>query len=200
MHRRSLETAAANYSYLRGLLFVPVGSLAILAALANWQVGPLRHPWAFPAAVVLVGLASLPLIRYYHENYGRVSLSTRQQVRGSVAVGIGVGVMIGGTSLLRSQAVWSLDLPVNAIAVCFAVNMLVCYAIGVGLKAHHAIIWGALLIAGGLPVWTGADPSNIGLVLSGVGVILSGVFDHRLFVETFGAPKVLDPAESDVGA
>ena len=33
-----------------------------------------------------------------------------------------------------------------------------------------------------LPVWDGADPSNIGLVMRGVAVMLSGVLDHRLFV------------------
>ena len=36
--------------------------------------------------------------------------------------------MLGGATLLRSHASWSLDLPVNAIAVCFALVMLVTYA------------------------------------------------------------------------
>ena len=81
MQRGNLETAAANYSYLRGLLFIPVGALFILAALANWEVGPLRHIWAFPVAAVVVGAACLPIARYYNENYGRLSPSTRQQVR-----------------------------------------------------------------------------------------------------------------------
>ena len=35
--------------------------------------------------------------------------------------------MLGGSSLLRSHAGWSLDLPVNAIAVTFAVLMLITY-------------------------------------------------------------------------
>jgi hypothetical protein len=43
-----------------------------------------------------------------------------------------------------------------------------------------------LLVVGALPVWTGEDPSNIGLLLAGVAVILSGLFDHRLFLRTFG--------------
>jgi hypothetical protein len=113
---------------------------------------------------------------------------------------IGAAVFVGGALLLRSRAGWSLDLPVNAIAVSFALFMLITYAIGVGLKAHHVIIWGALLVAGAMPVWNGADPSNIGLVLAGVAVMVSGVFDHRLFVHTFGSPKVLDREDSDVGA
>lgn len=192
--------AAANCSYLRGLLFIPGGALCIVAALGNWGVGPLRHSWVFFAAVLVIGVASLLIARFYNENYGRLSPSTSQQVRGALAVTIGVAVMIGGSLLLRSRADWSLDLPVNAIAAAFAVVMLVSYAIGVGLKAHHVIIWGALLVAGALPVWNGADPSNIGLVLAGVAVMVSGVFDHRLFVRTFGPPKLPTLENGNAGA
>lgn len=200
MQRRSLETAAANYSYLRGLFFIPLGMLFILAALGNWEVGPLRHAWVFPVAVVVLGAACLPISRYYNENYGRLSPSTRQQVRGVIAVAIGVAVIIGGSSLLRSRAEWSLDLPVNATAVTFALVMLISYGIGVGLKPHHVIIWGSLLVAGALPVWNGGDPSNIGLVLSGGAVMVSGIFDHRVFVRTFGPSKSLNLENSDAGA
>ena len=197
MQRGNLETAAANYSYLRGLFAVPAGVLLILAALVNWGVCPL---WAFPVAAVVAGAACLLIARYYRENYGRFRPSARQQVRGAVAVVIGAAVFGGGSLLLRSRAGWSLDLPVNATAVSFALFMLISYAIGVGLKAHHVIIWGALLVVGAVPVWNGADPGNIGLVLAGVAVMVSGVFDHRLFVHTFGSPKVLDREDSDVGA
>jgi hypothetical protein len=200
MQRRSLETAAANYSYLRGLFFIPLGMLFILAALGNWEVGPLRHAWAFLVAAVVLGAACLPISRYYNENYGRLSPSTRQQVRGAIAVAIGVAVIIGGSSLLRSGAEWSLDLPVNATAVTFALVMLISYGIGVGLKPHHVIIWGSLLVAGALPVWNGGDPSNIGLVLSGGAIMVSGIFDHRLFVRTFGPSKSVNLENSDAGA
>ena len=200
MQRGNLETAAANYSYLRGLFGIPLGGLIILAALVNWGVCPL---WAFLVAVMAAGAACLPIARYYNENYGRLSPSTSQQARGAVAAVIGVAVVGGGSLLLRGRADWSLDLPVNAIAVSFALFMLISYAIYVGLRAHHVIIWGALLVAGALPVWNGANPSNIsnvGLVLAGVAVMVSGVFDHRLFVHTFGSPGVLDREDSDVGA
>ena len=200
MQRENLETAAATYSYLRGLLFIPVGALCILAALGNWAVGPLRHAWAFTVAAVMIGAAYLAIAHYYNENYGRLSPSTRQQVRAGVAVVIGVAVMLGGSFLMRSRVDWSLDLPVNAIAVSFALVMLVSYAIGVGLKAHHVIIWGTLLVLGALPIWNGADPSNIGLVLAGVAIMISGVFDHRVFVHTFGPPKLFDHADGDAGA
>ena len=84
----------------------------------------------------------------------------------------------------------------NPIAVPFAIVMLLSYAVGVGLKTHHVIIWGALLVAGALPVWTGDDPSNTGLWLSGMAVMVCGVFDHRLFVRTFGPPEL--PAHAGV--
>jgi hypothetical protein len=200
MQRRDLETAAANYSYLRGLLFIPLGGLFVLAALGNWSVGPLRHAWVFVVAAAVLGLACLPISRYYNEHYGRLSPSTRQQVRGAIAAVLAVVVIVGGSLLLRSRADWSLDLPVNATAVTFALVMLISYGVGVGLKAHHVIIWGALLVAGALPVWSGADPSNVGLVLAGVAVMVSGVFDHRLFVDTFGPPAILDRENGDVAA
>ena len=200
MQRRQLETAAANYTYLRGLLFIPMGGLCILAALGNWHVGPLRHSWAFLLVLVAIALAYLPISRYYNDNYGRVTPSTRQQVRATIGVAVAVALVLGGSLLLRSRADWSLDLPVNAIAVTFALLMLVSYAIGVGLKAHHVVVWGALLVTGALPVWNGADPSNIGLVLAGVALMVSGFFDHRLFVDTFGPPAILDRENGDVAA
>jgi hypothetical protein len=158
MRRRDLETAAAKYSYLRGLLFLPLGGLFILAALGNWEVGPLRHSWAFLAVAVALGLVYLLINRYYVENYGRLSPSNRQQVRAGVAVAIAVAVVLGGS------------------------------------------LWGALLVTGALPVWNGADPSNIGHVLAGVAVMLSGVFDHRVFVDTFGPPKAVHHEDGDVVA
>jgi hypothetical protein len=182
-----LETAAANYSYLRGLLFLPGGALFILAALGNWGLLP---DWAFIAGVLAIGAVSLVLVRYYGEHYGRIEPTTRQQLKGMAALGFGVAVMIGGSLALRSRASWSLDLPVNAIAVSFAVVTLASYAIGIGLKAHHIAIWGTLLVVGAVPLWTGADPSNVGLVLAGVATILSGLFDHRLFVRMFGPANV----------
>ena len=200
MERKKLESAAADYSYLRGLFYIPLGILFILAALGNWEWGPLRHEWVFIGAVIVLGAACLPITHYYNENYGRLTPSTRQQVRAFLATIIGVAVMAGGSFVLRSRAGWSLDLPVNPIAASFGLLMLAYYAITVGLKAHHMIIWGALVVAGLLPVWTGAEPSNIGLVLAGVAVMATGVFDHRLFVRTFGSSKALNLENSNAGA
>jgi len=197
MQRGNLEAAAARYTYLRGLFGIPLGVLIILVALVNWGACPL---WAFPGAVAAAGAACLPIARYYNANYGRITPSAGQQARGAVAAVIGVAVLAGVWLLLRGRADWSLDLPVNAFAVAWALFMLISCAIYVGFRAHHVIIWGALLVAGALPVWHGEDPTSIGLVLAGAAVMMSGVFDHRLLVRTFGPPGPLDREDSDVGA
>jgi 4-hydroxybenzoate polyprenyltransferase len=200
MQRKELETAAVNYSYLRGLFCIPLGGLLALSALGNWQVGPFRHTWVFLLVALALAAVAMAINRYYNERYGRLTPSTAQQIRASIGVVLAVALMLGGATLLRSHASWSLDLPVNAIAVCFALVMLVTYAIGVRLETYHVVIWGAVLVAGALPVWDGPDPSNIGLLLTGVGVVLTGVFDHRLFVQTFGPPRAIDSENGDVAA
>jgi hypothetical protein len=179
MDRHTLEGAAAKYWYLRGLLYIPAGLAAIVAALGNESVGPFAHDWFFVAAIAVLGVAALLIARYYNEHYGRLSPSSGMQWRGAVASAVAIAVMVGGAMLLR-------DTPLNAIAVPFAALMLISYAIGVGLKLHHVIIWGALLIVGALPVWSGSDSSNAGLVMAGIALIACGLFDHRLFVRTFG--------------
>ena len=181
--------ATAGLSYLRGLLLIPLGVVLILSALANESVGPFRHDWAFPLALGLAALACMPIARFYREHYGRMSPSARQQAREAVALAAAVAVMLFGALLLRSRADWSLDLPVNAIAVAFAAVMLVSYAAGPGIRPHHLAIWGTLFVAGAVPLWDGGDPSNAGLVMAGVAVIASGALDHRLLVRTFGGPR-----------
>jgi hypothetical protein len=57
-----------------------------------------------------------------------------------------------------------------------------------------------MLVAGLLPVWNGADPSNIGLFLFGVAIMATGIFDHRLLVRTFGSSKTLKLENSNAGA
>src|SRR5918999_4472407 len=191
MERRNLEAAAAKYSYLRGLLFHPLGALFALTALHNGEAGPFAPTWVFIAGVGLPGGACLGITRYYNERYGRLRPSPRQQLRGGLAVLVGVAVTVGGSLLLRSEADWSLDLPVNATAVAFALVMLVSYGLGVGLRPHHVIVWGALLLAGAVPLWTGDGPSNIGVVMAGIALMASGPFAHRLFVRTFGSQAPL---------
>jgi hypothetical protein len=198
MERKNLESAAANYWYLRGLLSIPVGILFILAGLSNLEWGPLSHIWVFGVSVLAAGVAYLGITRHYNETYGRVTPSTRQQVRAAGATVISAVVVAGGV-----QIDWSLDLPVNATGASFALIMLTYYAVTVGLKAHHAIIWGGLLVAGLLPVWGGVGPDstiNIGLLLTGVAIIATGIFDHGALRRTFRSSKGLNLENSNVGA
>jgi hypothetical protein len=189
MTRGDLHKTAAGLSYLRGLLMVPLGVVLVLSALANWNVGPLRQDWAIPLAVAIAGAAYLAIGRFYGEHYGRMRPSARQHSRDIRAVAAAVAVVLGGALLLRSSADWSLDLPVNAIAVAFAAGMLISYAAGPGIRPHHLAIWGALLVAGAVPLWDGPDPSNVGLVMAGAAVTVSGALDHLLLVRTFGGPR-----------
>jgi hypothetical protein len=191
MQRHELETAGMTYAYLRGLIAVPGGALFILAACANAGIGPLGG-WGFLVAALLVALAAFAVTRYYNANYGRLTLTTRQEAVFAALMGAVAVFMLVTSLLLRSRAGWSLDLPVNAIPVSFALAMLAVYRVGTGLKPHHILVWGSLLVAGALPVWDGADPSNTGLVLAGVAVMVNGVFDHRLFVHTFGPRRVAE--------
>jgi hypothetical protein len=189
MTRGDLHKTAAGLSYLRGLLMVPLGVVLVLSALANWNVGPLRQDWAIPLAVAIAGVAYLAIGRFYGEHYGRMRPSAGQHSKDMRAVAAAVAVVLGGALLLRSSADWSLDLPVNAIAVAFAAGMLISYAAGPGIRPHHLAIWGALLVAGAVPLWDGPDPSNVGLVMAGAAVTVSGALDHLLLVRTFGGPR-----------
>ena len=179
MERRQLESAAAKHTFLRGLFGIPLGLLLLIAALGNWAVGPFAQPWSFVVAVLAVFAGTVPIVRHYEEHYGRLTPSTRQQLIGLAATAAAVAVMVLGAYVLH-------DLPVNAIAVSFSLVMLISYAMGPGLLPHHYVIWGGLLVIGALPVWTGDDPSNVGLVLAGAGVVASGILDHRAFVRMFG--------------
>ena len=191
---RRPEAAAPIYSHLRGLLAIPAGLLFVLAALGNWQVGPFRHDLVFLAGVLAIGLAYVLVARAYQEHYGRMRSSPADELRGAAVIALALAVVVVGSLALRSRVSWSLDLPVNAIAVSFAVTMLASYAIGRVLRPHHLVVWGALLAAGALPVWTGADPSNVGLLLCGAAVMLSGVLDHLAFVRAFGPRRL--PADA----
>src|SRR4051812_35611111 len=181
MERKELEAAGASYWHLRGLLYVPVGALMIASALFNTDLGP---DWAFLIAVAAAGAAGRATSRYYGSHYGRMRPSARQEARGLAAAGAAIAAVALGAFALS-------DSPVNPVAIAFAVGMLISYGLGVGLKTHHVVVWGALLVVGAIPVWDGADSANAGLALAGVAVIVSGILDHRLFTRTFGPREAL---------
>ena len=182
MDHRRLQSVAVEYPYLRGLVAVPAGLLFVVAALGNSEWGPFASDVVFVAAVLAIAVACWLVTRHYDERFGRVTPSTRRQVRAAAVTVAGAALMVGFSLLLRSRASWSLDLPVNPIPAVFATLMLAYYAAVAGLRAHHVVIWGSLLLIGLVPVWDGGDPSNAGLVLAGVAVMVNGVCDHLALV------------------
>jgi hypothetical protein len=178
MERKQLENTVATYAHLRGLLMLPAGALFVVAALANADVVP---GWAFPVALVAGGAMCLAIVEYYRRNYGRVTQSARGHARDAAGVALAVVAVIGASVALR-------DLPVCGLAIGFAVGMLAGYAITPGLRGHHVVVWGALLLVGAVPVWDGAGSANAGLALAGAAVAICGLLDHRAFLHTFGAP------------
>ena len=203
MERKTLESAARTYSHLRGLLSVPLGALLILAAVSNWEVGPFGSSWVFVAGLLTMGGATLAISRHYDEHFGRITSTTGEQTRAAVLTVAAAGIVLGVSAVLRSEASWSLDVPVNALAAALAAALLTHYAATVGIRLHHIVIWGGVLVAGLLPVWGGlglGDTSNVGLVMGGVAAILSGVFDHYLLVRRFESAQGLTLGAGNGGA
>ena len=130
--------------------------------------------------------AALAINRFYDEHYGRVTPAADREAK-AIGLGLlGAALLFGLALLLRSRADWSLDLPVNPIPGVFGLTMLAYSAAVVTLRPHHIVIWGSLAVAGLLPVWSGDDPSNVGLVMCGVAVMANGVCDHLTIVRTLG--------------
>ena len=109
MERKQLESAAARNHYLRGLLAIPFGVVWIIGGLGNMEWGPFRNLWTVPAGVVLCGGAYLLLMRYYNDNYGRVT--AKGGPRAVAGVLASLALMIGGPILVQV-----LDLPLNGFA------------------------------------------------------------------------------------
>lgn len=187
--RRRLEAAATTYTHLKGLYGIPAGLLGVLCALGNWHWGPFRHDLVFLGAALLIGASALPIARHYRDTYGRVTLTARQERRAAATAALTVPIVFGGSLLLRSRASWSLDLPVNPVAASLGIVLLATYAATVGLRRHQVVICGALLVAGIVPLWTGSDPSNVGLLMAGAAIMATGLLDHRLLAATLGPPR-----------
>ena len=85
-----------------------------------------------------------------------------------------------------------MDLPVNATAVTLSLVILLSYAAGRVLKAHHLVIWGTVLVGGGDPTVGRGGSEQHRPGDRGGGMMVNGVFDHLLFVRTFGAPAGLE--------
>jgi hypothetical protein len=197
MERNDLESAATRITYLRGLLAVPLGLLFILTGLGNLGWGPFVHTWVFVGTLAIIAVAALLIQRFYQERYGRVTLTTRQQVRLTAASFVLFGGGLAGGTILDS----TFDVPVSLLACSFALAMLAWFAICVGLRTSHVVIWGALLIVGLIPMWGDlADKVSVAWLPIGVATIAAGIFDHLALVRAYGSPAAMTPEHVDVGA
>jgi hypothetical protein len=203
MERARLESAAANYVALRGLLMIPTGILIIVAALSNLEWGPFRHLWTFWATAAVAVTASLLILRHYNGTYGRITPSTRTRMTAAAWTLVTVAVTVGWM-----QVTWSLNLPLSGSTILFAGIIVVQYALSrVRLRRHHLIASGALLIAGLIPVWGGLTPDtrfSLGMILGGTAITVVGIFDHvalkRAFTPTMDLNHDLDHGNADVDA
>ena len=191
MDRRELERSAARVTYLRGLLAIPFGLLLLASAAGNLNWGPYRNGMVFIATLVVLAAVGLAIYRWYDQHYGRVRLTSAQQARLTAASFTCFGIALSGGAFLD----FHLDWPVSISAVLFGFAMLVWFAVCVGLRPDHFLVWGALVVVGLLPVWGGVDDrASVGWLPIGVAVIVAGFLDHRALVRSFG------PADVHVGA
>jgi hypothetical protein len=195
MERTDMTTAAAENSYFRGFFGVLGGLLLILSALGNAGWGPFDHDMAFFAGLAVLGASAVWVNQYYNDRYGRSRPTIRHHRRMAVAMFAGAPAVFLGSLLLSSRASWSLNLPLNTIAISMALITLMVVAATVTLRPHHLVIFGVLLVAGLLPVWEREGMSgNTGLWMAGIAFVINGLLDHRLLVHRFGPARDEDHA------
>lgn len=199
MERARLESAAANYVALRGLLMIPTGIMMAVAAMSNVGWGPFRQIWVFWAAAAVSVAAALLILRHYNGTYGRITPSTRTRVKAGIAA-----VVIAALTFGWLQTSWSLDLPVSGSAALFAMIIVIQYAAsGARLQPHQLIVSGVLLMAGLLPIWgdiTRDNRLNLGMLLGGVAFVVIGILDHAALKRAFAPATDLHHGNADVDA
>lgn len=189
MDRKALESAAAAYPNLQGLLFLPIGLAFLGTGLAS-LLGDPAAPWIYIATALVAVPGYWWITRYYRRNYGKVTPPRSRRVKDTVITIIGVAVILGGVILTTAM-----DLPVSGYAAAYALMMLVYGAATAGLRTHQKVIWGTFLVVALLPVWGGipeGDEISVALLPMGLVTIIAGLFDHGAFVRTFGKTGALD--------
>ena len=194
MDRNTLLEAGPTYTYLRGLLAVPIGIVFLIAGATYLEWGPFGSQWLFWAAALACLATSALIDRYYRQNYGRVTPERKTRVKDALWTVFGV-VAIIGLAILDSI----LELPFNGYVLAYALMMFGYISTSIGVKMRHAVIWGALLVAAVLPVWDGVDEIAVGLIPIGVATIVCGLIDHSVFVANLG-PSRMSVGNGNAGA
>jgi len=185
MERRQLESAAADYPYLQGLWMIPLGIGIIVAGISNLQ----NRPTGIAAIVLILGGlgiaggVSLLIARYYRDRYGSVTPTRDRAIRQGLALGAWIAVLFVGAN---EALFWSPDGPQCIYASAFALATLAYYAILVGLRPHHLVIWGAVFVAGLLPIWggLGVDRDALAMIPLGIAAMVSGLLDQRVLARS----------------
>ena len=137
--------------------------------------------------LAIAGAASLLIGRYYRDHYGTVTPTRDRYIRQAVAIVAWIAILFIGAN----QALfWSPDGPQCIYASAFALATLAYYAILVGLRPHHVIIWGAVFVAGLLPIWggLGADRDPLAMIPLGLAAMVSGLLDQRVLARSLAVP------------
>jgi drug/metabolite transporter (DMT)-like permease len=175
--------------------------MGVLLALAG--VTNLRHPPPGPwlavvvaAGLLLCGVGSLLISRHYRENYGIVVPTRARRMRNAAAIVAWAAVLFVGAN---KYLLWSPDSSVCVFAAAFAAATMVYYAILVGLREHHLVIWVTVFVVGLLPVWgdLGEDRDAIAMFPLGAALLLCGLFDQRALARAFAAITGTDHPDSD---
>ena len=199
MERRALESTAANYPYLQGLWTVPMGIAMVVTGISNLQRRPSGPVMLgiLGGGLVLCLVAALLITRYYRNTYGTVTPTRSRHVRNAVAIVAWVAVLFVGAN---KYLLWSPDSTVCVYAAAFALATLAYYAILVGLRAHHVVIWGLVLAAALLPIWggLGADRDAVAMFPLAAALIASGLLDQRLLARSFEAADTAHLENSNV--
>jgi drug/metabolite transporter (DMT)-like permease len=200
VNRSALDTTIASYPYLQGLWAIPLGIGMVVAGISNLQ--------QVPTGIVLLGIVagglvlglvvSLLISRHYKQHYGEITPTRSRQARNAIAMVAWVVVLFVAGS---KHLFWSPDSPICVYAVAFALATLTYYAILVGLRIHHVVVWGAVVVAGLMPIWAnlGPDRDPVAMMLLGVVLMLSGVLDQRLLAHSFGPALHSDFEHINVG-
>ena len=164
---------------------IPLGIGIIVAGISNLQ----NRPTGIGAVVLILGglaiagAATLVIGRYYRDHYGSVTPTRDRIIRQGLAIVAWIVVLFVGAN----QALfWSPDGPQCIYASAFALATLAYYAILVGLRPHHIVIWGAVFVAGLLPIWggLGVDRDALAMIPLGLAAIASGLLDQRLLARS----------------
>jgi hypothetical protein len=190
MDRKHLESTAASYPYLQGLWVIPLGFMIIFAGISNFEERP-SVPLLIGifAVFVAASLLAVRLIeRHYRNHHGEVTPSAASRRKNVIAFVAWVVVLFIGANRFLF---WSPDSRYCVFAVAFALATLVYYAILTGPRVHHVAIWGAIAVAGLLPIWggLGEDRDPVAMMILGAGLIASGLLDQRFLGRALDAAR-----------